>query len=311
MRRSRPSNARETSFTEPTGGAIARRALRRARRSAASIRHDTRSPPGAGSRGCSPGRGSARAGGGLPACRDVEPGHQRDGTSSSVATLLAGRRLPLSVTGSPVDAGNRGVSSRALPRPEACRARTNLGDSDSLAGVFSGDQSGIGQGGDRRRGGTGAKSHVEGHTDRVCRDLLRLQLRRRRTASPTIRGYDNRHDTFSITNAALGAEWNRRRRRESRPANWIALPAPSTSRSRRCREPRSSTRRALTSGSSSKKPMSGTGCPVGARPALQAGVFLSPVGPEVAVKDNWNWSRSNLFFGLCGTTRLALARSMS
>ena len=32
---------------------------------------------------------------------------------------------------------------------------------------------------------------------------------------------------------------------------------------------------------------------------IQAGLFPSPIGPEVvAVKDNWNWSRSDLFFGL-------------
>jgi hypothetical protein len=32
---------------------------------------------------------------------------------------------------------------------------------------------------------------------------------------------------------------------------------------------------------------------------IQAGVFLSPIGPEsMAVRDNWQWSRSNLFFGL-------------
>jgi hypothetical protein len=32
---------------------------------------------------------------------------------------------------------------------------------------------------------------------------------------------------------------------------------------------------------------------------LEAGLFTSPIGPEVvAVKDNFNWSRSNLFFGL-------------
>lgn len=32
---------------------------------------------------------------------------------------------------------------------------------------------------------------------------------------------------------------------------------------------------------------------------VDAGLFPSPIGPEVlAVKDNWNWSRSNLFFGL-------------
>ena len=32
---------------------------------------------------------------------------------------------------------------------------------------------------------------------------------------------------------------------------------------------------------------------------VEAGLFPSPVGPEVIpIKDNWNWSRSNLFFGL-------------
>jgi hypothetical protein len=32
---------------------------------------------------------------------------------------------------------------------------------------------------------------------------------------------------------------------------------------------------------------------------LEAGIFPSPLGPEgMAVKDGWNWSRSNLFFGL-------------
>lgn len=32
---------------------------------------------------------------------------------------------------------------------------------------------------------------------------------------------------------------------------------------------------------------------------FEAGLFPSPIGPEVfAIKDNWNWSRSNLFFGL-------------
>ena len=31
----------------------------------------------------------------------------------------------------------------------------------------------------------------------------------------------------------------------------------------------------------------------------EAGVFLSPIGPEsIPIKDQWNWSRSNLFFGL-------------
>jgi hypothetical protein len=39
--------------------------------------------------------------------------------------------------------------------------------------------------------------------------------------------------------------------------------------------------------------------PVGRGLTLDAGLFLSPIGPEgMAVKDQWNWSRSNLFFGL-------------
>jgi hypothetical protein len=32
---------------------------------------------------------------------------------------------------------------------------------------------------------------------------------------------------------------------------------------------------------------------------IDIGLFTSPIGPEVVpIKDNWNWSRSNLFFGL-------------
>ncbi len=32
---------------------------------------------------------------------------------------------------------------------------------------------------------------------------------------------------------------------------------------------------------------------------VQAGLFLSPIGPEgIAVRDNRNWSRSTLFFAL-------------
>jgi hypothetical protein len=39
--------------------------------------------------------------------------------------------------------------------------------------------------------------------------------------------------------------------------------------------------------------------PIGRGLLLEGGIFLSPVGPEgMAVKDQWNWSRSNLFFGL-------------
>lgn len=39
--------------------------------------------------------------------------------------------------------------------------------------------------------------------------------------------------------------------------------------------------------------------PVGRGLLAEAGIFISPIGIEqLAIKDNWNWSRSNLFFGL-------------
>ena len=39
--------------------------------------------------------------------------------------------------------------------------------------------------------------------------------------------------------------------------------------------------------------------PVGNGLLVSAGLFLSPIGPEgMAIRDNYNWSRSNLFFGL-------------
>jgi len=39
--------------------------------------------------------------------------------------------------------------------------------------------------------------------------------------------------------------------------------------------------------------------PVGRGLLAEAGIFISPIGIEqLAIKDNWNWSRSNLFFAL-------------
>jgi hypothetical protein len=39
--------------------------------------------------------------------------------------------------------------------------------------------------------------------------------------------------------------------------------------------------------------------PVGRGLTIDMGVFLSPIGPEsIPIKDQWNWSRSDLFFGL-------------
>ncbi|MEO7113176.1 MAG: outer membrane beta-barrel protein, partial [Polyangiaceae bacterium] len=113
------------------------------------------------------------------------------------------------------------------------------------------------------------------------------------------RGFDNRHNTFTLQNAALGANF------EAGPVGGRLVlqvgAIPSTSYL-------------------SEPALSGTGsvnatgpelwkylqeayvtykAPVGRGLLFQLGLCASPIGFETfAVKDNWNWSRSNLFFGL-------------
>lgn len=113
------------------------------------------------------------------------------------------------------------------------------------------------------------------------------------------RGFDNRHDTFTLSNAVLGATFDY----ESLMGR-IALQVGQTPTTYYLAEP------ALpgSSGAGSVGPevwkyiqqaYAGWKAPVGRGLSLQAGIFLSPIGFEgIAVKDNWNWSRSDLFFGL-------------
>lgn len=113
------------------------------------------------------------------------------------------------------------------------------------------------------------------------------------------RGFDNRHDTFTLSNAALGATF------ESGPvAGKILLQIGSTPSTYYAAEPG-------LAGASGANP---TGielwkylqeawvsyeAPLGRGLLLQAGLVTSPIGVEsIPVKDNWTWSRSSLFFGL-------------
>lgn len=113
------------------------------------------------------------------------------------------------------------------------------------------------------------------------------------------RGFDNRHDTFALSNAVLGATFDY----ESLMGR-VALQVGQTPTTYYLAEP-------PLPGSSGAGPSgaevwkyiqqayAGWKAPVGRGLSLQAGIFLSPIGFEgVAVKDNWNWSRSDLFFGL-------------
>lgn len=113
------------------------------------------------------------------------------------------------------------------------------------------------------------------------------------------RGFDNRHNTFTLSNAVLGALW------ETGPVSGkVLLQIGSTPSTYYNAEP--------SFGGASAANASGTElwkylqeayvsykAPLGRGLLLTAGLIASPVGPEVfAVKDNLNWSRSNLFFAL-------------
>ena len=111
------------------------------------------------------------------------------------------------------------------------------------------------------------------------------------------RGFDNRHATFTLDNVALGAN------AEAGPvAARLILQVGATPSTYYAGEP-------SLAGSSGANATSGelwkfvqeANFSLHATSALtvQGGLFPSPIGYEVlAVKDNWNWSRSNLFFAL-------------
>lgn len=113
------------------------------------------------------------------------------------------------------------------------------------------------------------------------------------------RGFDNRHSTFTLSNAVLGATFD-----YDSLSGRIALQVGQTPSTYYLAEP------AFT-GAGGAAPVgaevwkyiqqayAGWKAPVGRGLLLQMGVFTSPIGYEaMAVKDNWMWSRSNLFFGL-------------
>jgi hypothetical protein len=113
------------------------------------------------------------------------------------------------------------------------------------------------------------------------------------------RGYDNRHDTFSITNAALGATFE-----QARASGKVMLQIGSTPSTEYLAEPNLPGSTAANASNTDlwkfiQEAYVGYKFPLGSGLLMQAGVFLTPIGPEsLAVKDDWNWSRSNLFFGL-------------
>jgi hypothetical protein len=113
------------------------------------------------------------------------------------------------------------------------------------------------------------------------------------------RGFDNRHATFTLSNAAAGALF------EAGPVGGkVILQVGSTPSSYYSAEPGlAGAGGANATGSELWKYLQEAyltyRAPLGTGLLLQAGLCASPIGFEsFAVKDNWNWSRSNLFFAL-------------
>lgn len=110
------------------------------------------------------------------------------------------------------------------------------------------------------------------------------------------RGFDNRHNTVTLSNVVLGASWQYRAM-----VGQLALQVGHTPESYYAAEP--ARRAAAGAGATGQEVWKYVQqATVGARAGawlVEAGVFLSPVGPEaMPVRDNWSWSRSNLFYGL-------------
>lgn len=124
------------------------------------------------------------------------------------------------------------------------------------------------------------------------------------------RGFDNRHNSFTLSNVALDAQFD-----DGALLGRLTLQvgaAPSTYYLAEPALPGSGAANAsgpelwkyvqqAYAGYRFEFPALARLAPARADRGLSvtAGLFLSPIGPEsLAVRDNWTWSRSNLFFGL-------------
>ena len=113
------------------------------------------------------------------------------------------------------------------------------------------------------------------------------------------RAFDDRHDTFTIENVALDSAF-----RADRVSGRLTLQVGQAGNSYYLSEPRAPGAPGVgaTDGDAWKyiqQAYAGWNAPLGRGLLVEAGLFLSPIGPEnLAIKDQWNWSRSDLFFAL-------------
>lgn len=111
-----------------------------------------------------------------------------------------------------------------------------------------------------------------------------------------LRGFDNRDRTFTLSNVALDTKAER-----GPLAARLILQIGSTPSTYYAAEPThpASAGTSASDAATWKYIQQATFTYARAGLVVDAGLFPSPIGPEVfAIKDNWNWSRSDLFFGL-------------
>ncbi|MBX3273645.1 MAG: porin [Sandaracinaceae bacterium] len=114
-----------------------------------------------------------------------------------------------------------------------------------------------------------------------------------------LRGFDNQHDSFNLSNLALDARWDVEGVNGHVTLQWGSTPA--TYYLGETAGPTLGTGIGAQSASMwqfVQQANVGYRVPIGNGLNVLAGLFLSPVGVEgMNVKDNWLYSRSNLFFG--------------
>ena len=113
------------------------------------------------------------------------------------------------------------------------------------------------------------------------------------------RGFDNRHNSFTLSNIALDVQWD-----YADLIGRVTLQVGHTPSTYYASEPALSGASGANATNAElwkyvQQAYVGYRFQLDRELTVAAGIFLSPIGPEaMSVWDNWNWSRSNLFFGL-------------
>jgi hypothetical protein len=114
-----------------------------------------------------------------------------------------------------------------------------------------------------------------------------------------LRGFDNRHNSFNLSNVALDAQWDVEGVNGRVTLQWGST--PTTYYLAETNAPNGGTGVGAQNASLwqfIQQAYAGYRIDVGNGLNVQAGLFLSPIGAEgMNVKDNWFYSRSNLFYG--------------